>query len=195
MKKILLILFLVIGFNAEAQDINKTSRAEKKDNAKKSKLEEKRIRAKVDSVNHIMARGLLESSNWAFETRDMRDNEGARIIHSFRPNLAAFNGVDFFAEVIYKIRGENMEDSYEQRIFDSRGKLLSQKRTKRGNIIFEYITYAPTASNPTIELDAHSNFATLSIGGAFYFGEIIPLSESRYIMMYESTPHSGKKNK
>lgn len=179
MKILLVILLMSMTLNASAQ---KETKAEKQ--ARKEAMAKQQ--AAQDLINHHRALTSIENNQWAFQADALYGPNGEIInATSNEPNVAAFDGVNFMALLILG----NPQKGYIPYGIDSNGKFLSKRTDKKGNLVFKYTSYAPTASESTLTLYKDSDRAAILInyngGTVNYIGKVMPVTECWYFMTYE----------
>lgn len=179
MKILLILLFLSMTLSVSAQ---KETKAEKK----ARKEAEMKQQAARDLINYHRALTAIENNQWAFEADALYGPNGEKInATSNEPNVAAFDGVNFMALLILG----NAQTGYMPYGIDSNGKFTGKKTDKKGNLVFKYISYAPTASESTLTLYKDTDRASINInynrGSVNYIGKVMPVTECWYFMTYE----------
>lgn len=177
LKTVLIVMLLSLSVSAQAQKLTKKEKVALKE-------QEKKALAEKDAYLHNVAVDAIENHQWAFEANGLYNDDGARInVASPQPNFAGFDGVKFFAFVIYRLNPYQVE---------SNGKFISKKVDKKGNLVYKYMSYAPTRSESTLTVYKDTDAATISIftdiGSVSYQGKVMPIRECWYFMVTERKP-------
>ncbi len=192
MKKLLLLLLISLSLPhiLSAQD----KKEDKKKNRKEIRNEQRRLQAIIDSVDYVTALRALDTHQWAFEARDLRDKDGQIIQASTpQPNVAGYDGERFFGHVIET--GRSMYSLYTVVDYTNDAKLVSKKIGRKGTHVYTYQTYGMGHTNVIVALEKGGPYASISFGGATYNGKILPITKSWYFMTYQREKKKERRKK